>query len=69
MGLLDGKRADGLSPSFDEKNLTREVITRCSVGFTSGELCKVKVEEFLEKLIMVNSESTVIPSEEFYFLG
>lgn len=69
LGLLDGKREDGLSPSFSDKNLTPEVIARCSVKFSSGEPCKQKVEAFLEKLIVVNSESTVMPSEEFYYLG
>lgn len=69
LGHLDANREEGLSPSFSEKNLTREVIARCSVGFTSGSLCQSKVEEFLEKLLVVNSESTVMPSEEFYYLG
>ena len=69
LGHLDANREEGLTPSFSDKNLTREVVARCSVRFSSGELCKTKVEEFLEKLIMVNSESTAIPSEEFYYLG
>lgn len=66
---LNDKREDGVSPSFNENNLTYEVIERCSVRYTAAKDCKDKINAFLTKLIAVNSESTKLPSDDFYDMG
>ncbi len=67
--LLDDEREDGLAPSFNAKNLTKEVVARCSVRFTASKDCMDKVKTFLEKLIAVNAESTKIPDDGFFYRG
>ena len=69
LAALDENREDGLNASFKAENLTREVIARCSVGFTASSECKSKVNEFLNKLIAVSESSTAIPSDAFYYMG
>ena len=67
--LLDEEREDGVTPSFSDKNLTKEVVSRCSVRFTASKDCKAKVVSFLEKLIAVNPNSTAQPADEFFYMG
>lgn len=67
--LLADVRTEGLTPSFNANNLTKEVVANCSVRFMSGATCKDKVKSFLEKLIAVNADSTAIPSDDFFYMG
>ena len=67
--LLAEEREDGLAPSFNANNLTKEVVSRCSVRFTASKTCKDKVVSFLQKLIAVNANSTEEPTDEFFYMG
>ncbi len=67
--LLAEEREDGLAPSFNANNLTKAVVSRCSVRFTASKTCKDKVVSFLEKLIAVNANSTAKPADEFFYMG
>ncbi len=69
LSLLADKRTAGLTPSFDAKNLTSEVIVNCSVRFTAAQDCKQAVNSFLAKLIAVNPASAAAVSEAFFFAG
>lgn len=69
LSLLDGKRTEGLTPSFNAKNLTSEVIQNSSVRFTASSECKTQVNEFLAKLIAVNENAAKTVSDSFYYTG
>ena len=67
--LLNAKYPSGMTPSFDAKNLTSEVIQNCSVRFTKSADCKEKVNAFLQKLVAVDSEFTKTVGGAFYYTG
>ncbi len=67
--LLAEEREDGVTPSFSEANLTKEVVARCSVRFTPSKDCKEKVVSFLDKLIAVKAGSTAKPADAFFYMG
>ena len=69
VSLLDGKRTEGLSPSFTAENLTAEVIANCSVSFTASAACKDEVNAFLQKLMSINAGAASAVSDAFYYLG
>lgn len=60
-------RIDGLTPSFNKNNLTKDVIAHCSVRFHSALDYKDTVNSFLQQLMEVNATSTAIPSDAFYY--
>ncbi len=64
--LLATKRTDGLTPSFNANNLTKEVVARCSVRYTPAASCKAAVLSFLEKLIAVDDTSAKMPEDAFF---
>ncbi len=59
----------GLKASFNANNLTKEVISHCSVKFTPSKDCKEKVNTFLGELIDVNPSFTKAVAEGFFYLG
>ncbi len=65
--LLDGKRTQGLTPSFNADNLNAEVIANCSVRFTPSQKAKTEADAFLEKLIQINANSASRVSQSFYY--
>lgn len=67
--LLAGVRTEGLTPSFQANNLTKEVVANCSVRFSPSSSCKQKVLSFLNKLIAVKSDSTTVPNDKFFYMG
>lgn len=67
LNLLSDKRTPGLTPAFNAKNLTAQVIRNCSVKFTPSSECKARVNAFLEKLIVVNPESAARVNDAFYY--
>jgi len=67
--LLADKRTEGLTPFFDAKNLTKEVIENSSVYFTPAKDCKTRVNEFLQKLIAANETAAKAVSDGFYYSG
>lgn len=69
LDLLDEARTDGLAPSFNANNLTKDVIARCSVGFRSAKEDKERVLTFLGELVKVSEASTAIPADDFFYMG
>ena len=67
--LLANKRTEGLAPSFNANNLTKEVVAHCSVGFTPSVTCKDTVNAFLTKLIAVNETAAKSVSDAFYYMN
>lgn len=65
--LLADKRTEGLAPSFNANNLTREVIANSSVRFTAASDCKTAVNDFLDQLIAVDESSASKVSDSFYY--
>jgi hypothetical protein len=57
---------DGQTPTFSEKNLTTEVIIRCSIYFTPSSECQSETVAFLQELIAVNSEAAALVSDDFF---
>ena len=68
-GLLSEKYPSGMTPSFDAKNLTSEMISHCSVRFTKSADCKESVNAFLQKLVAVDGEFTKTVEDAFYYTG
>ncbi|MGN0822628.1 MAG: hypothetical protein ACI4NG_02545, partial [Candidatus Gallimonas sp.] len=68
-GLLDGKRTEGLTPAFTEKNLNATVIANCSVRYVSARDGKDRVNAFLGKLIAVNPTAAKSVSDAFFYEG
>lgn len=66
LSLLEDKRTEGLTPSFNADNLTPSVIKNCSVRFTKSADCKERVNAFLEKLMQINPQFANAVSDEFF---
>lgn len=69
LSLLDGKRTEGLAPSFNANNLTASVIANCSIRFVTAEEDRERVNGFLEKLLGVNAGAAALVSEKFFYVG
>ena len=69
VNLLNAHYPSGMTPSFNAKNLTAEVISHCSVRFTKSADCKGAVNAFLEKLVALDSTSTKTVGDAFYYTG
>ncbi len=58
--------SDGMSPTFNAKNLSKEVIKNCSVNFVDAWNCKEEVKSFIQKLNAVSETSFGTPSDNFF---
>ena len=67
--LLHGKMESGLTPVFNENNLTSESIARSKIKFIDCKSGKESVQTFIEKLKSINPNSVETFSENFYYLG
>ncbi|MDE5896332.1 MAG: hypothetical protein K2H43_00795 [Clostridia bacterium] len=65
--LIGGKLTAGLTPSFNDKNLTAEVISRCSVRYTPAKDCKTTVNAFLAKLKAIGADFVSDVTDAFYY--
>ncbi len=66
---LSGCYAEGLTPSLNAKNLTKEVIANCSVKFTPAKDAKARVDAFLTQLIAIDETFTSAAADAFYYEG
>ena len=69
VNLLNAHYPSGMTPSFNAKNLTAEVISHCSVRFTKSADCKEEVNAFLQKLVALDETSTKTVEDAFYYTG
>jgi ABC-type nitrate/sulfonate/bicarbonate transport system substrate-binding protein len=67
--LINSKIESGLTPVFNEKNLTNLSIERSKIKFISAKNSKEIVEDFIEKLKLLQPNSVEKFSENFYYLG
>lgn len=56
----------GTTPSFNAKNLTREVIKNCAVRYETAESAKKRVNAFLAEISTVTGKSFAVENEFFY---
>lgn len=65
--LLHSKMESGLTPVFNENNLTSESIARSKIKFIDCSEAKASVKTFIEKLKAVSPDSVETFSEDFYY--
>ena len=58
---------EGMTPSFNVKNLSSTVISHCGIRFEAAAEYKTEVNEFLNKLIAVNAGAAAVVSDAFYY--
>ena len=67
--LLHSKIESGLTPVFNENNLTSDSIARSKIKFIASQNSKEAVKAFIQQLKAVNANSVEEFSENFYYLG
>ena len=67
--LLQSKMESGLTPVFNENNLTSDSIKRSKIQFINCKNAKANVEAFIQNLKTVQPNSVQEFSESFYYLG
>lgn len=67
--LLHGKIENGLTPVFNENNLTSASIKHANIKFIDCKNSKETVESFIKTLKTVNPNSVQEFSENFFYLG
>ena len=67
--LLQSKRESGLTPVFNENNLTSASIERSKIKFVPCKNSKAQVQTFLEKLKALSPASAQVLSDDFFYLG
>ena len=58
--------SEGMSPMFNAKNLSKDVIKNCSVNFVDARNCKEEVKSFIQKFNAVSETSFGTPSDSFF---
>ena len=61
---IKGKLTDGLTPAFNEKNLTAEVVKNCNVKFIAAQAEKENVKEVLQGMMGTNAPTV---ADEFFY--
>ena len=56
----------GANPTFNAKNLTKEVIANCAIRFEAAADCKEEVNAFLQSLTAVGVQGLSV-SDDFYY--
>lgn len=69
LALINSKIESGLTPVFNENNLTNLSIERSKIKFVSAKNSRENVDNFIEKLKVLQPNSVEIFSENFYYLG
>ncbi len=60
---------EGLTPSFNQNNLTALSVERSKIKFVSTKNSKAEIEEFISKINVIMPNVLGSVSESFYFLG
>lgn len=58
--------SEGMTPTFNAKNLTKNVIKNCSVNFVDAWNCKEEVKSFIQKLNSVSDTPFGTPNDKFF---
>lgn len=67
--LINSKIESGLTPVFNENNLTNTSIERSKIQFISAKNAKETADNFIQKLKNLQPDSVKEFSENFYYLG
>ena len=67
--LIHSELESGLTPVFNENNLTADSIIRSNIKFVNCENSKTTVEAFIQKLKDVEPNSVKEFNENFFYLG
>ncbi len=61
----------GMTPSLNAKNLTKEVISHCSVAYhsTAEEATRTRVDNYLAEMLEVDESAAKKVAEAFYYTG
>lgn len=60
---------DGMTPTFNSENLSKQVMENCGVRLTRAEDSKTEIEEFMKLLNGVSGQSFGTPAESFFHVG
>ena len=60
---------DGMSPTFNAKNLTKEVISNCGIKYVAAQDSKADINGFMQKLNSVSESSFGTASDNFFWDG
>lgn len=60
---------EGMSPTFNAKNLTKDVIKNCGINFVSAKDDKQEIISFMQKLNSVSQTPFGTPSDNFFWNG
>lgn len=58
---------EGLTPSFNQNNLTKDVIGHCGVYFTGAQEGKAEVNAFLAEMIGVSADAAKTVADKFFY--
>ncbi|MDE6667491.1 MAG: hypothetical protein K2K38_03980 [Clostridia bacterium] len=59
--------SQGMSPTFNAKNLSKQVIKNCSVNFVDAHDCREEVNAFMQKFNAVSETPFGTPSGSFFY--
>ena len=60
---------EGLTPSFNQNNLTVESINRSKIKFVSAKEAKVEIQNFIDKINSISPEVMGNTNDNFYYIG
>ncbi len=58
---------DGAEPVFKVANLTSDVIERCNVRFVDAQTDKARIQAFLEKMAIIDSNAVGTLADKFFY--
>ena len=67
--LIKSKIESGLTPTFNENNLTSQSIIRSKIKFESALNSKENIEKFINDIKSIQPDMVMNLSENFYYLG
>jgi ABC-type nitrate/sulfonate/bicarbonate transport system substrate-binding protein len=69
VSVVQSHLTEGMTATFNAKNLTKQVIANCGVKLTSAANSKQAILDFMQKLNSVSETSFGTPSDNFFFDG
>lgn len=69
VSAINSHVTQGMTPSLNENNLSKEAIANSGVWFTPSSECKQEVIDFLSLVISINSNAGAVPEDNFFYNG
>lgn len=67
ISALSGVRTEGLTPAFNENNLTADVIAKCNVKYVSAADSETAVNAYLESVKTVKADAVGTAADKFFY--